>query len=101
MDFKFLEMPVHSRQCSTEESLTQNSIMPSQQSIVYDEVGFTPEESCNGPSTYSGLDVNYDCHTENKGYGLTSTAPADSLQIDLKPTGRKASSSVQSTASTI
>ena len=86
MDFKFFDMPAQSRQCSTEESPreTQNSILPSQQSIVYDEVGFTPEESNNGTSAYAGLDVNYDGHAEYKEYGRTPAAQSNPLQINVK-----------------
>ena len=86
MDFKLFDTPVCSRQCSTEESPreTQSSILPSQQSIVYDEVGFTPEESNNGTSIYTCLDVNYDAHAEGKDYGLTSAVQSNPLQINVK-----------------
>ena len=86
MDFKLFDTPVCSRQSSTEESPreTQSNILPSQQSIVYDEVGFTPEESNNGTSIYTGLDVNYDAHVEGKEHGLTSAVQSNPLQINVK-----------------
>ena len=62
----------------------KSSILLSQQSIVYDEVGFTPEESNNGTSAYTCLDVNYDAHAEGKDYGLTSAVQSNPLQINVK-----------------